>query len=101
MKQTIQTRGLNFVSFSESWLNSSTESKLLKIDGYTNYMLDRTWEENVCIKKGGQICCYIRDNLSVSLFFFLNPLFILNMRHRQMPVYIASPASSMHFTVII
>ena len=34
-------------------------------------------------------------------FFFLNPLFILNMRHRQIPVYIASPASSMHFTVII
>ena len=71
VKQTILNSGLNFISFSESWLNSYITDNLIEIVGYV-CMHDRTWLENNTVKKSGGICCYVRNNICVSHAKFID-----------------------------
>ena len=72
VKQTILNSGLNFISFSESWLNSYITDNLIEILGYVYLRHDRTWLENNTVKKGGGICCYVRNNICVSNAEFID-----------------------------
>ena len=66
IKPLIQSSGLNVVSFSETWLNNDIDNSLVSIPGYVCYRLDRSWNENNRIKRGGGVCCYIRNDLCIS-----------------------------------
>ena len=48
---------------SETWLEESTPSHLVKLDGYNFERWDRTWGEG---KTGGGVGVYIRDDLAYS-----------------------------------
>ena len=82
-RQTIKDSGLDFISLSESWLNSSIDDNLLSIQGYTCFRLKRTWTENNITKKGGGLCCYVSENICVSRTEFINH----NISSRDIEVY--------------
>ena len=66
VRQTIKSSNLDMMSLSESWLNESMNSSLINIPGYLCIRHDRSWTENNATKKGGGICCYVKDNIQVS-----------------------------------
>ena len=66
VKHTISESKSSFVAFSETWLNENIPSNMIDIPGYSCTRLDRAWKENGNIKKGGGVCCYIKNDFCFS-----------------------------------
>ena len=65
-KQQMSQSNIDVLCLSETWLKRALPSNIINISGYTVTRLDRSWEENGHIKKGGGICMYIKNNLNFS-----------------------------------
>ena len=63
VRQMIQTSGIDMISLSETWLNETINSNLVSIAFIRH---DRVCKENNNVKRGGGLCCYIKDNIHVS-----------------------------------
>ena len=70
LKPLIQSSGLTLMSFSETWLTSDMNNNYIEIPGYICLRQDRTWIENGNVKKGGGVCCYIKNNICTSSIEF-------------------------------
>ena len=66
VKPLILNSGLTLMSFSETWLNDNLDTNMIHIPGYICYRQDRTWSENNIPKKGGGVCCYVKNDICVS-----------------------------------
>ena len=51
---------------SETWLRNSLPSSIINIPGYKLSRIDRSWQENNMIKKGGGLCMYVNENLNTT-----------------------------------
>ena len=60
------------ITFSETWLNPNSTSNMIVIPGYSSARVDRTWNENGNVKKGGGVCCYIKNEICFSANEFIN-----------------------------
>ena len=47
VRQMVQTSGVDMISLSETWLNKSTLTNLINIQGYTCIRHDRSWKETL------------------------------------------------------
>ena len=66
-RELLKDSNVDIFGLSESWLNINIDDRLLLIPDYTCIRLDRAWsEDNVNIKKGGGVCCYIKSNINFS-----------------------------------
>ena len=63
-KQQMSTSNLGVICVSETWLKQAMPSNIINIPNYTITRLDRSWEENGNIKKGGGLCMYINNNIN-------------------------------------
>ena len=63
-KYQMTNSGTDIICLSETWLNDALTTNILDIPGYRLARLDRSWRENNCIKKGGGLCMYIKQNIS-------------------------------------
>lgn len=60
----VEKNNIDIISIEETWLNSSINDKLIAISGYKLYRSDRNLKR-AKKKKGGGVCCYIRDNFKI------------------------------------
>ena len=66
IRPLIQSSGLDLIPFSETWLNDGFENSQICIAGYVCFRLDRSWMENNTIKRGGGVCCFIKNDICVT-----------------------------------
>ena len=65
-KQQMTNANIDMISLSETWLKKELPSKVINIPNYNLIRLDRNWEENGEIKKGGGLCMYIKNGINFS-----------------------------------
>ena len=66
VRQLVTTSDLNVLSFSETWLNTNIDTNMINIPGYSCTRHDRIWYENNHVKKGGGLCCYVKNSHQTS-----------------------------------
>ena len=63
----IKYSGVEIFTLSETWLNCSIPTNLIKAEGYEVTRLDRNWtSDGHNLKKGGGLACYVRKGLKYS-----------------------------------
>ena len=65
-RQTISSSDTSIIALSETWLNPKITTKMIEIPGYNCTSLDKSWLENGNVKKGGGVCCYIKNSICYS-----------------------------------
>ena len=66
VKPMVQPSNLSIMSISETWLNPNLTNNLIHIPRYVCYRQDRMWMENNLPKKGGGVCCYVKNDICAS-----------------------------------
>ena len=67
IRQLLYDSNISVLGVSESWLTSSFDQGQIEIPKYSCIRLDRCWSDNnTNIKKGGGVCCYIKNDLIYS-----------------------------------
>ena len=73
VRQLLHDSNISVFGISESWLNENFDQRLIEIPQYSCIRNDRFWSENgINIKKGGGVCCYIKNSLIYSENEFQN-----------------------------
>ena len=86
-RQLLHDSNISILGISESWLNQNIDEGILDIPNYSCIRLDRGWSKNtVSIKKGGGICCYIKNDIIFSDSEFAKH----NISNRNMEMQIIS-----------
>ena len=65
-KQQMSLADISVICLSETWLKKGLPSNVINIPNYSITRLDRSWEENGNVKKGGGLCMYINKNINFS-----------------------------------
>ena len=58
------------LSFAETWFDCKVNDDLISIDNYTLVRLDRN---PVHKRKGGEVCCYVRNDVKFNVLKLRNP----------------------------
>ena len=87
IRQLMYDSNISILGLSESWLTSNLDPRLIEIPNYACIRLDRNWtDNNVSIKKGGGLCCYIKNDMIYSDSEFSN----VNISNRNIEMQIIS-----------
>ena len=68
IEQIKKKKKITIFGISESWLTTDSTDNILNIKGYSIFRNDRKWNERQTLspKKGGGVCCYVKDGAMVS-----------------------------------
>ena len=87
IRQLLYNSNISLMGISESWLSTHVDQSLIEIPNYSCIRLDRNWSDNtVHVKKGGGVCCYIKNDMIYSENEFSN----LNVSSKNIEVQIFS-----------
>ena len=66
-RTTFNSKDVDIITLSETWLTESITNEIIDFNGYTIYRKDRSWTEGISTmpKKGGGLCIYVKDELNV------------------------------------
>ena len=87
IRQLLYNSNISVLGLSESWLTVNYDHRQLEIPDYSCFRLDRYWSDNnTNVKKGGGVCCYIKNDMIYSDREFAN----FNLSNRNIELQIIS-----------